>query len=124
MNPAGNISDLEFLKQVFNLKGKVVGWAIVVETIDGQPGQKQVPGLWIKGSNKYVNIPERTFKSIGSIGISHHKVFPANRTVSGDYFVLTVKNNSKEQLRWPITYVRDIYFRTWYSESLEHELLI
>lgn len=122
MNPAGNISDLEFLKRVFNLKGKAVGWAIVVETIGEE--QRVVPGLWIKGSSKYLNIPERIFKPVGRVGVCLNRVLPAQRVVDGDYFNLIAKEYPDTKVSYPLSYVSDIYFRTWYTDELERQPLV
>lgn len=144
------MNELDFLKNIYNLHGYHVEWAIIEETVrhkmkgtedpaqmlqaylSGEEGKDDYEeestlklGLFIKGSRVYVDLFARRFFSTVNIDILERKVYPAGRVSCGDGNVaFEAKEDTSKYLVFSKTFLQDIYGVTQYGEWMEKRLLL
>ena len=120
--------DLEFFKDYYHLQGKNIEWAVIEETNTNKPqDDKMKPGLFIEGSNVYVNLFERKLqKPLDDFYGFSRKVYPAEKVKAGnnaEYAVLVAKEDQTKQIILPACFVLDIYRECWYGEWMEDGIM-
>lgn len=112
-----------FFKNIFNLHGKVVRWAVVEEISSNITDYK--PGLFIKGSRVYVDLYARRFYSTVKLDFLERKVYPARRVrAEGGAIVLEAKDAPDKYVILPQTFINDIFGTTIYGEWMEGRLIL
>ena len=118
----------EYLKEIFNLHGKSIGWAIIEEKVmcsDGNHTIKLKPGLAIKGSRVYVDLFARRFYSTIKLPEFERIVYVARKEkAENGMIVLVAKDDSGKSLLLPKTFINDIYNVTRYETWMEEQLLL
>ena len=118
----------EYLKEIFNLHGKSVGWAIVEEKVmcsDGNQTIKLKPGLAIKGSRVYVDLfARRLYSTIKMTKIERIIYVARKEKAENGMIVLVAKDDSGKSLLLPKTFINDIYNVTRYETWMEEQLLL
>ena len=118
----------ENLKEIFNLHGKSVGWAIVEEKVmcsDGNQTIKLKPGLAIKGSRVYVDLFARRLYSTIKMPKFERIIYVARKEkAENGMIVLVAKDDSGKSLLLPKTFINDIYNVTRYETWMEEQLLL
>lgn len=118
----------EYLKEIFNLHGKSIGWAIIEEKVmcsDGNQTIKLKPGLAIKGSRVYVDLFARRFYSTIKLPEFERIVYVARKEkAENGMIVLVAKDDSGKSLLLPKTFINDIYNVTRYETWMEEQLLL
>ena len=139
---------LDYLKNIYNLHGHHVEWAIIEETIrykkedsenmveemisralgeemKYEEESKLKLGLFIKDSRVYVDLFARRFFSTVNIDILERKVYPARRVSCGDGNVaFEAKEDTSKNLVFSKNFLQDIYGVTQYGEWMEERLLL
>ena len=118
----------EYLKEIFNLHGKSVGWAIIEEKVmcnDGNQTIELKPGLTIKGSRVYVDLFARRLYSTIKLPEFERIVYVARKEkAENGMIVLVAKDDSGKSLLLPKTFINDIYNVTRYETWMEEQLLL
>lgn len=118
----------EYLKEIFNLHGKSVGWAIIEEKLmcsDGNQTIELKPGLAIKGSRVYVDLFARRLYSTIKLPEFERIVYVARKEkAENGMIVFVAKNDSEKSLLLPKTFIKDIYDVTRYGTWMEDRLLL
>ena len=118
----------EYLKEIFNLHGKSIGWAIIEETVmcsDGNQTIELKPGLAIKGSRVYVDLFARRLYSTIKMPEFERIVYVARKEkAENGMIVLVAKDDSGKSLLLPKTFINDIYNVTRYETWMEEQLLL
>lgn len=119
---------LEYLKDIFNLQGKSVGWAIIEEKAmcsDGGHSVELKPGLAIKGSRVYVDLfAHRLFSTIKLPGLERSVYIARKEKAENGMIALVAKDDSEKSLLLPKTFISDIYNVTRYGAWMEERLLL
>lgn len=145
------MNELGFLKNIYNLHGHHVEWAIIEETVRDKKQKAEDPvqmlltfylseekvkdeydeertlklGLFIKGSRVYVDLFARRFFSTVNLDMLERKVYPARRVSCGDGNVaFEAKEDTSKYLVFSKTFLQDIYGVTQYGEWMEERLLL
>lgn len=144
------MNELDFLKNIYNLHGHHVEWAIIEEAVRHKmqktedlaqmllthlSGEEKMDeyeeertlklGLFIKGSRVYVDLFARRFFSTVNVDILERKVYPARRVSCGDDNVaFEAKEDTSKFLVFSKTFLQDIYGVTQYGEWMEERLLL
>ena len=116
----------DYLKDIYNLHGKTIGWALIEVTDKNNPDKKPEysPGLYIKGSKVAVNLYERRFRSPIELGGYSRRVLPAKLQRSGkDFVILVAKDDSSKYMLLPPTFVKDIHYATRYEDWMENKTI-
>lgn len=115
---------LKFLREYFKIPAsKKISWAIIEETsANGKTEYK--PGIYIEGSNVYLDIAKRRFFSKVSNRTISRRVYPANRTTEKLSYRYTAKENPMLMICRSKTYIADVYYPAIYSKELENEMLL
>ena len=117
----------EYLKGIFNLHGKSVGWAIIEEKVKCGDSEEIVlkPGLAIKGSRVYVDLFARRLVSTIKLPELERNVYIARKEKAENGMIaLVAKDDSGKYLILPKTFISDIYNVTRYGEWMEERLLL
>lgn len=118
----------EYLKEIFNLHGKSVGWAIIEEKVmcnDGNQIIELKPGLAIKGSRVYVDLFARRLYSTIKLPEFERIVYVARKEkAENGMIVLVAKEDNGKSLLLPKTFINDIYNVTRYEAWMEEQLLL
>ena len=118
----------EYLKEIFNLHGKSVGWAIIEEKVmcnDGNQIIELKPGLAIKGSRVYVDLFARRLYSTIKLPEFERIVYVARKEkAENGMIVFVAKDDSEKSLLLPKTFIKDIYDVTRYGTWMEDRLLL
>ena len=118
----------EYLKDIFNLHGKSVGWAIIEEKTkcgDGGQSVELKPGLIIKGSRVYVDLfARRLFSTIKLPELERSVYIARKEKAENGMIALVAKDDSGKYLILPKTFINDIYNVTRYGEWMEERLLL
>ena len=118
----------EYLKDIFNLHGKSVGWAIIEEKAkcgDGGQSVELKPGLIIKGSRVYVDLfARRLFSTIKLPELERSVYIARKEKAENGMIALVAKDGSGKYLILSKTFINDIYNVTRYGEWMEERLLL
>lgn len=118
----------EYLKEIFNLHGKSVGWAIIEEKVIHNDGNQIIelkPGLAIKGSRVYVDLFARRLYSTIKLPEFERIVYVARKEkAENGMIVLVAKEDNGKSLLLPKTFINDIYNVTRYEAWMEEQLLL
>lgn len=118
----------EYLKDIFNLHGKSIGWAIIEEKImcsDGAQTVELKPGLIIKGSRVYVDLFARRLFSTIKLPELERNVYAARKEKAGNGMItFVVKEDNEKTLFLPKTFINDIYNVTRYGAWMEEQSLL
>ena len=118
----------EYLKDIFNLHGKSIGWAIIEEKImcsDGAQTVELKPGLIIKGSRVYVDLFARRLFSAIKLPELERNVYAARKEKAENGMItLVVKEDNEKSLFLPKTFINDIYNVTRYGAWMEEQSLL
>ena len=118
----------EYLKEIFNLHGKSVGWAIIEEKLmcsDGNQTIELKPGLAIKGSRVYVDLFARRLFSTIKLPELERNVYAARKEKAGNGMItFVVKEDNEKTLFLPKTFINDIYNVTRYGAWMEEQSLL
>ena len=118
----------EYLKEIFNLHGKSVGWAIIEEKVIHSDGNQTIelrPGLAIKGSRVYVDLFARRLYSTIKLPEFERIVYVARKEkAENGMIVFVAKDDSEKSLLLPKTFIKDIYDVTRYGTWMEDRLLL
>lgn len=118
----------EYLKEIFNLHCKSVGWAIIEEKVmcnDGNQIIELKPGLAIKGSRVYVDLFARRLYSTIKLPEFERIVYVARKEkAENGMIVLVAKEDNGKSLLLPKTFINDIYNVTRYEAWMEEQLLL
>lgn len=118
----------EYLKEIFNLHGKSVGWAIIEEKVIHSGGNQTIelrPGLVIKGSRVYVDLFARRLYSTIKLPEFERIVYVARKEKARNgMIVLVAQDDSGKSLLLPKTFINDIYNETRYETWMEEQLLL
>ena len=90
----------EYLKDIFNLHGKSIGWAIIEEKImcsDGAQTVELKPGLIIKGSRVYVDLFARRLFSTIKLPELERNVYAARKEKAGNGMITFVVKEDNEK---------------------------
>ena len=111
---------IEYLKEIYNLHGKSVGWAIIEEKFmcnDGNQTVELKPGLAINGTRRLystIKLPE-----------FERSVYVARKEKAENGMItLVAKDGSGKCLLLPKTFINDIYNVTRYETWMEERLLL
>lgn len=119
---------LEYLKDIFNLHGKSVGWAIIEEKAKCSDGEQSVelkPGLVIKGSRIYVDLfARRLFSTIKLPELERNVYIARKEKAENGMIALVAKDGIEKSLLLPKTFINDIYNVTRYGAWMEERLLL
>ena len=119
---------LEYLKDIFNLHGKSVGWAIIEEKAkcgDGGQSVELKPGLIIKGSRVYVDLfARRLFSTIKLPELERSVYIARKEKAENGMIALVAKDDCGKYLILSKTFINDIYNVTRYGEWMEERLLL
>ena len=117
----------EYLKEIFNLHGKSIGWAIIEEKVMCSDGNQTIlkPGLAIKGSRVYVDLfARRLFSTIKLPELERNVYVARKEKAENGMIVLVAKDDSGKSLLLPKTFIDDIYNVTRYETWMEEQLLL
>ena len=118
----------EYLKDIFNLHGKSIGWAIIEEKImcsDGAQTVELKPGLIIKGSRVYVDLFARRLFSAIKLPELERNVYAARKEKAENGMItFVVKEDNEKSLFLPKTFINDIYNVTRYGAWMEEQSLL
>ena len=118
----------EYLKDIFNLHGKSVGWAIIEEKAKCSDGEQSVelkPGLVIKGSRIYVDLfARRLFSTIKLPELERNVYIARKEKAENGMIALVAKDDSEKYLILSKTFINDIYNVTRYGAWMEERLLL
>ena len=118
----------EYLKDIFNLHGKSVGWAIIEEKAkcgDGGQSVELKPGLVIKGSRVYVDLfARRLFSTIKLPELERNVYIARKEKAENGMIALVAKDDSGKYLILPKTFISDIYNVTRYGAWMEERLFL
>lgn len=119
---------VEYLKEIYNLHGKSVCWAIVEEKVmcgDGNRTVELKPGLAIKGSRVYVDLfARRLFSTIKLPELERNVYVAQKEKAENGMIILVTKDDSGKSLLLPKTFINDIYDVTRYETWMEERLLL
>ena len=116
---------LDLLKDIFNLHGKSVGWAIVEEVRHVSESVEYKPGLIIKGSRVYVDLFVRRFFSTIKLPELERTVYAARMERVGEGKVAIVaKEDGRKYVILPKTFINDILGTSIYGGWMEERLLL
>ena len=119
---------IEYLKEIYNLHGKSVGWAIIEEKFmcnDGNQTVELKPGLAINGSRVYVDLFARRLYSTIKLPEFERSVYVARKEkAENGMIVFVAKDDSEKSLLLPKTFIKDIYDVTRYGTWMEDRLLL
>ena len=119
---------IEYLKEIYNLHGKSVGWAIIEEKFmcnDGNQTVELKPGLAINGSRVYVDLFARRLYSTIKLPEFERSVYVARKEKAENGMIaLVAKDCSGKCLLLPKTFINDIYNVTRYETWMEERLLL
>ena len=116
---------LDFLKDLYNLHGKAVEWAIIEERSDDNTAPELKPGLYIKGSRVYVDLCARRFFSTLHFLELQRRVYPARRVNIGQGCIaLEAKQQPDIHITLSRTFIQDIYAVMRYAGWMEERLLL
>lgn len=119
---------IEYLKEIYNLHGKSVGWAIIEEKFmcnDGNQTVELKPGLAINGSRVYVDLFARRLYSTIKLPEFERSVYVARKEKAENGMIaLVAKDGSEKCLLLPKTFINDIYNVTRYETWMEERLLL
>ena len=98
---------IEYLKEIYNLHGKSVGWAIIEEKFmcnDGNQTVELKPGLAINGSRVYVDLFARRLYSTIKLPEFERIVYVARKEkAENGMIVLVAKEDNGKSLLLPKT---------------------
>ena len=119
---------IEYLKEIYNLHGKSVGWAIIEEKFmcnDRNQTVELKPGLAINGSRVYVDLFARRLYSTIKLPEFERSVYVARKEKAENGMIaLVAKDGSGKCLLLPKTFINDIYNVTRYETWMEERLLL
>lgn len=118
----------EYLKDIFNLRGKSIGWAIIEEKVLSSDGKQTIelkPGLIIKGSHVYVDLFARRLFSKIKLPELERNVYAARKeNAENNMIVFVAKEDCEMSLFLPKTFINDIYNVTRYGVWMEEQSLL
>ena len=112
---------LNFFRDFFRIPKRVrLAWCILVER--GEGGYEQVRlGVRLRGTDKAIDVALREFVQLNLPTQISYTAVPAERKADGDEFVFT---GAQYEVRVPVTYVSDIYYRSVYSDALVEDTIV
>ena len=121
MEEKRNEMNLKQLKSIHGLVGKKVSYGIIKVT-SATTGQKNKPGLYIKGSKLFFDLLNQRFYSALTLSELKREIVPAKMHRSGGMLLLRADDGT--ELKMSAETIESIYVGKFYQSWMEEQVLL